>query len=90
MESCGSAPLHISMFLADRDDAPHIQNRDAHGGGRVARWGDQADKTVMDLAGRDYSLVEMVKDEKVRREKATSGGREMKGEGGVVARLWRG
>ena len=70
MTEDGSSPCMIAMFLAERDaDAPHIKICEMlMAAGASLDKANKANKTVMDLAGRDYSLVEMVKDEKVRRE----------------------
>ena len=69
MQSCGSTPLHISMFLSDRDnDAPHIKICEMlFAAGASLDKKNNAGQAVQDLAGRDYSLVEMCKNERERR-----------------------
>jgi ankyrin repeat protein len=69
MHACGSTPLHISMFLAERDaDVPHIKLCEMlFGKGASLDIKNRAGKNVLDLANDDNSLIKMVEDERDRR-----------------------
>ena len=65
----GATPLMIAMFMAERDnDAPHIKICEMlFAAGASLDKKNNAGQAVQDLAGRDYSLVEMCKNERERR-----------------------
>jgi len=67
----GSTPLHIAMFLAERDaDRPHVEITAMllENGGSLDLKNQQG-HSVRELAKDDYSLVEMVKNEEEMRER---------------------
>ena len=69
MESCGSTPLHIAVFIAQRDaDKPHrdIVEILLQYGASIAHK-NTAGLTAVELAKEDHSILKLIHDEEARR-----------------------
>ena len=71
LSTCGSTPLHVAIFIAQRDnDKPHrdITEILLHNGADVHAKNNEG-LTAIDLAKDDNSLIRLVEDEKEARSK---------------------